>query len=178
MIILGGFLILSALGLFGMGDYALGIFWAAVGSALIAYGIHRNKQRQAQAQQQTVIVNNYTMPQGPGTVVRHTSSVPRRSVFPVAGVTFKNDDGSSRQEILRTICGGGEEGSTEAWLEWYQYRGEDAYRVVTPEGIVGNIRKSDIQAAVTAIGAEKVRLDVEQFENDDEVLIYRADVVV
>lgn len=35
------------------------VFWAAIGSILIARGISKNKQRQQQSQQQTVIVNNY-----------------------------------------------------------------------------------------------------------------------
>ena len=50
MFIWGGLAILAAFGLFGVGEIIPAFFWAAVGSGLIAYGIHRNKQRQQQAQ--------------------------------------------------------------------------------------------------------------------------------
>lgn len=190
MIIWGAIAILAAFGALGMGAVAAAMFWAAVGSGLIAYGIHRNRQKQQQAQQQTVIVNNYTMQQPPvqpqpdpqpqpsGMTIRATSGVVIQKRFAVAGVTFDNDDGSSRQEILREICEGDEDGDTEAWLEWYQYRGQDAYRVMTPHGCVGNVRKNDVREAVTAIGASKVDLAVEQFEREDGTLIYRADLIV
>ena len=113
-----------------------------------------------------------------GMVIRATSRVVTGRSFAVAGVTFDNDDGSSRQEILREICEGDEDGDTEAWLEWYQLRGKDAYRVMTSHGCVGNVRKNDIMDAVTAIGASKVDLAVEQFEREDGTLIYRADLIV
>ena len=185
MIIWGAIAILAAFGALGMGAVAAAMFWAAVGSGLIAYGIHRNRQKQQQTQQQTVIVNNYTMPPQPdpqpqpsGMTVRATSGVVIQKRFAVAGVTFNNDDGSSRQEILREICEGDEDGDTEAWLEWYQYRGQDAYRVMTPHGCVGNVRKNDVREAVTVIGSSRVDLAVEQFEREDGTLIYRADLIV
>lgn len=169
-------------------EYGIGavIFWAALGSVLIARGISKKReQAQLQAQQQTVIVNNYTMPAASGgqivrntSALRATASVYQPKLFPVAGVTFQNDDGSSRQQILREICAGDEEGNTEAWLEWYQFNGRDAYRVMTPLGCVGNVRKNDVREAVTAIGAGKVDLDVELFETEDGRQIYRADLSV
>ncbi len=72
MFIWGGLAILAAFGLFGVGEIIPAFFWAAVGSGLIAYGIHRNKQRQQQTQQQTVIVNNYITqaPEAPKPVVQ------------------------------------------------------------------------------------------------------------
>ena len=158
--------------------YMLGaIVWAAIGSVLIAKG----KAKKKEAKKTDVIVNSYTVPQRPQTPVSRPAarvSVITSAIFPVAGVTFDNDDGSSRQEILREICGGKEEGETEAWLEWYQYRGQDAYHVMTPFGCVGNIRRCDIQNAVVSIGASSVGLEVSFFETDDGREIYRADVIV
>lgn len=180
MIILGILAIVGAFSLFGYGDVFYGLAWAAVGSALIAWGIHRNKQKQSQAQQQTVIVNNYTTvpPAGQGSrIVRATSHVVSSKQFPVAGVTFSNDDGSPRQEILREICEGGKTGRTEAWLEWYEYHGSDAYRVMTPFGCVGNVRRNEIIPAVAAIGDRQVTLSAELFKTDDGREIYRADLV-
>ena len=154
------------------------ILWAAVGSILIARG--RAKRKQREEQQRTIIVNNYTtpLPRGyQGAAVKASSRVVVSRRFPVAGVTFKNDDGTSRQQILREICKGEDDGVTNAWLEWYQYRGEDAYRVMTSAGCVGTVRKNDIVEAVTAIGAKTVDLEIEMFETEDGRALYRADLI-
>ena len=53
------------------------IFWAALGSVLIAMAISR-KQQQKQSQQQTVIVNNYTTPPSdPGLTLKQQSDLKR-----------------------------------------------------------------------------------------------------
>ena len=166
---------------------------AALGSVLIAKG--RAKQKQKQAQQQTVIVNNYTIPQpssqsAPGMVVQHTSAAPSvpvaraevytSPVFPVAGVTFDNEDGSSRQELLREICEGPLQGDDEScWLDPYFYNGEMALHVMTGGGCVGNIRRSDVQEVLGCIKASEhgARLEAELFEAEDGRKIYRADVI-
>lgn len=113
----------------------------------------------------------------PRPAARASARVVRQKAFPVAGVTFRNDDGTSRQDILREICGGMEDGSATAWLEWFQYKGEDAYRVMTAEGCVGNVRRCDIREVVTAVGASDVELQVEYFETDDGRELYRADIM-
>ena len=187
MFIWGGLAILAAFGLFGVGEIIPAFFWAAVGSGLIAYGIHRNKQRQQQAQQQTVIVNNYTtpppapqpdpQPQPSGMVVRATSSVVTGKTFAVAGVTFKNDDGSSRQEILRDLCEGPLEGEADCWFEPFLYKGEMALRVKVGSDCVGNVRRSDVQTVLDCLktSPDGAHLQAEIFENDEGEEIYRAD---
>ena len=183
MIIWGIICIIGAFGALGMGAVGPMVFWAALGSALIALGIHRNKQKQQQTQQQTVIVNNYTTPppepqvKPAGMVVRATSSIATARTFPVAGVTFKNDDGSSRQDILRELCEGVEKGEADCWFEPFLYKGEMALHVKIGSDCVGNVRRSDVQTVMDCIKASKTgaHLQAELFENDDGEEIYRAD---
>lgn len=56
----------------------------------------------------------------------------------VAGVTFKNDDGSSRQETL-ALC---KEGHAIQLLP-FRYKGDPAYRVITQYGQIGNLSADD-----------------------------------
>lgn len=104
-----------------------------------------------------------------------------RKHFPVAGVTFKNDDGSSRQKILRGFYDKETGISTaDCWLEEYEYEGEPAVRVMTFEGCVGNIRRSDLSEVREYFDHDVSRmyLNVETFEDDDDRTIYRADVCI
>ena len=199
MIIWGVLAILAALGLFGSAYYIQGVFWAAVGSVLIAYGIHRNKQRQSQTQQQTVIVNNYTAPPEQPAGVQHESVEAfkarldgwearrqedkrrfKRLRFPVAGVTFKNDDGTDRQKILREIALN-DDGVAEVSFRENDELGEDSgIEVMTEYGCVGFVRRSD-KAEIRRFFdrmAHSQHLGVELFENDDGQKIYRADVCI
>ena len=55
----------------------------------------------------------------------------------IVGVTFKNDDGTSRQDIIES-CTEGESLS----LEHYYYKGEDAFKVTNVYGeVLGNLKK-------------------------------------
>lgn len=102
------------------------------------------------------------------------------AVFPVAGVTFNNEDGSSRQEILRELCEGPLAGVDEnCWMNPYLYNGEMALAVIAGGGCVGNIRKNDVQKVRDCIAASRhgARLEAELFETDDGREIYRADVI-
>lgn len=100
--------------------------------------------------------------------------------YAVAGVTFANEDGSSRQQILRDLCGGEDYGEADAQLVEYSYKGSPAIRVDTELGCVGNVRKSDIPAVLPlfANGALSVSLLIESFEGDKGETIYRADIEI
>ena len=103
----------------------------------------------------------------------------------LAGVTFDNDDGSSRQAILKDIKASGG-GDAELSLEEFEYKGKPAVRVLVDGEQIGNIprgRVAEILAVLDRI--EDARLEVETFrpeEEDDEgktrrgELIYRADL--
>lgn len=56
----------------------------------------------------------------------------------VVGVSFKNEDGSSRQEIL-SLC---KEGHAIQLLP-FRYQGDPAYRVITQYGQIGNLSADD-----------------------------------
>ena len=100
--------------------------------------------------------------------------------FPVAGVTFKNDDGTDRQKILLEASFN-QAAETDVWLEEEdETLGENSgIRVLTDYGCVGYIRRSDKQKVRRFTGQPICTkyLSVEQFINDEGKAIYRADVV-
>lgn len=98
--------------------------------------------------------------------------------YPVAGVTFDNDDGTSRQRILKDNCEYGEIGLVECVLKEYKYEGEPAIAVWTQKGRVGNIRRSDVREVSDLLHAgDFIKfLSISTFENDEGDTIYRADV--
>ena len=103
-----------------------------------------------------------------------------RTYYPVAGVTFKNEDGSSRQRILRSLCDGEEYGHASVTFDEYEYEGSPAIRVLTDSGCVGNIRQSQVEEFQKYFDTEvhSIFLSIDTFEDDEGKRIYRADVVV
>ena len=99
--------------------------------------------------------------------------------FKVVGVTYNNDDGTSRQRILKTLCDGDKDGTAWAKLEAYEYEGAPAVRVMTEEGCVGNIGREHVQRAMKLVDrpANKTKLNIESFTADRK-RIFRADVVI
>ena len=104
----------------------------------------------------------------------------RHEYFAVAGVTFKNEDGSDRQKILREIALN-EDGICEVWFQEDEDQGEDSgIRVLTEMGCVGFVRRSD-KKKIRRFFDRKTQsacLSVERFEADDGQKIYRADIVI
>lgn len=75
--------------------------------------------------------------------------------FRVAGTTFDNDDGTSRQEILRHLKFGDEpwaDGPEDlnAELEETEYNGETAFAVLINGYQVGNVPRANIPQVITA----------------------------
>lgn len=110
-----------------------------------------------------------------------------RIVTKIAGVTFDNDDGSSRQRILKAAMA--EEACGSIALELYDHRGADAIAVLYDDQEIGNIPKSrvaEVKAVMDRITA--AHLDVGRFrpeddEDEDEPrgvgeYIYRADLTL
>jgi hypothetical protein len=99
--------------------------------------------------------------------------------FKVAGVTFKNDDGSSRQAILKLLCDGDKEGGDTADIEQYIYENELAFRVKTEDGCIGNIRREDVREMKRFYdhGLRSFPVDIESFTADRK-RIYRAEIEV
>ncbi len=80
--------------------------------------------------------------------------------FSVAGVTFKNDDGSDRQTILRHIhfqdAPYVTDGSADVEIQSYDYQGSPAFRVLVNGYQIGNVPKDKIPDVQNAVdhGAE------------------------
>lgn len=100
-------------------------------------------------------------------------------MFAVAGVTFKNDDGSSRQYILKKIEQSDDYSDSTAYLEKYTYEGRPAISVSTVYGCVGNIRHNDVNTVLPLIEGNYIaRIYAEHFEDENDKTIYRADVKI
>ena len=116
----------------------------------------------------------------PMQTVRFSHADYRRLAFPVDGVTVNNDDGSSRQEILRTLSDGDNLSVVEVWFDDYLFDGKLHIRVMTNKGCIGEIRLKDTITVRSYFG-KPVRMiyceiNREQREGDTEV--YLADVVI
>lgn len=98
--------------------------------------------------------------------------------FPVAGVTFKNEDGTERQKILREIQLN-EDAVTDVFFDEEEEK-DGAIRVMTDTGCVGYIRRSDKEKVRRFFDhpVQGSQLETERFVNDDGEKIYRADVVI
>lgn len=104
----------------------------------------------------------------------------------IAGVTFANPDGSSRQAYLKAAyeddCAG------DMQLDTYTYNGEDAIRVLYEGRELGNIPRDAVHKVLEVFDRiENAQLDVTTFEPDDwdedptrhkPSLIYRADLTI
>ena len=98
----------------------------------------------------------------------------------IAGVTFNNDDGSSRQQILADVMARG--GEVEVTLDEFYYKGSQAVRVLVDGRCIGNIPKhrvEEVRAVLDRIVTAD--LNVETFQPADEDPerpgeIYRADL--
>ena len=97
--------------------------------------------------------------------------------FAVAGVTFKNDDKTDRQQILREIVLN-EQGSCDVWFEEDDEE-DSGIRVLTDCGCVGYIRRSDKKDVRRFLSntVTSSTLEAELFETDEGDKLYRADVV-
>ena len=109
-----------------------------------------------------------------------------RLVIPVASVTFDNDDGTSRQKILKDLKVTG--GDAYLNLEEYEYKGAPAIRVLVNDMCVGNVPKARVaEVAAVMDHLENGRIDIEKFQPEDEdedghrrgsSTIYRADLIL
>lgn len=103
----------------------------------------------------------------------------------LAGVTFENEDGSSRQRALQSAMA--DEGIGAITLELYEYKGKDAIRVEY-EGVgVGNIpqnRVAEVSAVLNRITAAELHVNRFVPEDEDDKtrglggVIYRADLTI
>ncbi len=93
--------------------------------------------------------------------------VPFRHNYRVVGVTFDNEDGMSRQDILEAIANAEPPYKyCEVSLDRYEYREETAVAVNVNGDQIGNISKKDIGEVLNDLGrAERIVLNVHGGEN-------------
>lgn len=106
----------------------------------------------------------------------------------IAGVTFNNEDGTSRQKILKDVKS--YLGDAELTLQEYQFNGKPAIHVYLDDQCIGDIPKARVKEVLGIIDrVEHVNLDINVFypeddEWDDEApkrkgeKIYRADLSI
>lgn len=106
--------------------------------------------------------------------------------FAVAGVTFDNDDGTSRQRLLKDIRARG--GDADLELEEWEYKGKPACRVLVDGEQIGNVPRHKVEEVLLVLDRlEEASIDVGTFRPEEEEdedgnvrrrgeLIYRADV--
>lgn len=100
--------------------------------------------------------------------------------YSVAGVTFDNNDGSSRQQILREAYEkGGDFSKHPGSLKRYLYEGKGAIYVLLNGEIIGNIPKENVSELLPLI--EKVNgmyVTVSRFRGDEGDWIYYAKATI
>lgn len=90
-----------------------------------------------------------------------------RMVFNIAGVTFKNDDGTKRQDLLKEVLASGAD--CDITFEEYEYNGKPAVRILYDrQHMLGNVPArmvGDFLKIMDKISA--VNLDIQTFTPDD-----------
>ena len=150
------------------------ILWWAV-----SYGIKFYKQGKAMEAQRQAALEKAQAAQ----VIQEEWRRSHESIVTkVAGVTFNNDDGSSRQEYLKEAYVNKGRGAIE--LERYTYQGKPAIYVLYDGLCIGNIPQNDVGDVLDILDRiSSTYLEVERFVSDDNEdgktePLYRADLVI
>lgn len=96
--------------------------------------------------------------------------------FRIAGVTFKNDDGSDRQKIIQSL-----KDNDLIQLNVYSYKGKEAIGVYTMDNKqIGNIKDGDIPYVLDRMKTmtKSIIFDIHPFYNDNHEKIYTAKVII
>ena len=160
--------------LFAQGDAGAGICGIVIAAALAVFGFVSMKKAQAAAEEA-----KHAEEERQAAEARKREYEARHGSIEVsvAGVTFDNDDGSSRQRILSGIYKEAEGGGTNAALEEYEYKGKPAVRILVEGKCVGVIRNTDLPKVLPIVSrAEAVILYAGRFKDDDGKTVYRADL--
>lgn len=99
-----------------------------------------------------------------------------RNNYHLAGVTFKNDDGTKRQELIKEM-----KDNDKVIFEKYIYEGKDAIRVLNEKKqCIGNIKAAEVPYVLNRFGSiiKCVLYNKKSFMDETGKTIYTADVVV
>lgn len=166
IIVLAVLIMLAGLFL-GLAGVGAGWFFAVLGVALIVWQNLLDKKAKKEAA---------------ADAERKAYEAKKKSVeimLPVVGEKYDNDDGSSRQKILKSFCDEAGTGVAYVSLEQYEHEGAPAIHVVTEEGCVGNIRANDVEKVLPLLGGKWMaspQIYITSEEDDDENVIYQADI--
>lgn len=106
------------------------------------------------------------------------------ATYDVVGVTFKNEDGDSRQEILEFLyqsSHGRKAKKVKAELKTYDYKGKPALAVYGDGAQVGNIVAGQVSRVIKLlpkIVASELIIDFFIPEDERDKIIYTAQVVL
>jgi hypothetical protein len=116
------------------------------------------------------------------TARKHFEEANKKISFAVAGVTFKNDGGGSRQTILKRKMKEQEDGIVAVSLEQYEYEGKPAVAVMLDDEQVGSVPNSHLPEILNVIRDNKkvtgLSADIEDFEDEEGKHILRCDILV
>ncbi len=95
----------------------------------------------------------------------------------VVGVTFKNDDGSSRQGYLKEAYINNSRGTVN--LQPYKYEDHQAIRVMYEGLCIGNVPQNEVDTIMDYLPRlSSTFINVDTFRDDDNNLVYRADLLL
>ncbi len=160
--------------LFAKGDAGAGACGIVIAAALAVYGVICRKKAEAAAEEA-----GRTAAEQKAAEARKQEYDARHGLLEVsvAGVTFDNDDGTSRQRLLSGIYKEAEGGGTAATLEEYEFKGKPAVRVLVEGKCVGVIRNADLPQVLPIVrNVEAVILYADRFKDDGGETVYRADL--
>lgn len=89
-----------------------------------------------------------------------------RLKFRLAGVTYKNDDGTNRQDLLKEVLVSDGQGDTA--VEDYEYNGKPAVRLLYDGHILGHVPQTVVPEFLKIIDEiDSVNLDIQTFTPKD-----------
>ena len=163
-LVVGIILCVSALSSFANGGEG-GFITLVLGAALIGWWYLQNKEAEERAKAATAKEAEIDFDDEFLTVEE----------FKVTGVTFDNDDGSSRQEILKSIVDNG--GSADATFKEYEFNGKPAIAVYADGKCIGSIPRGSAKEVRSLIAKDlSAIISANKFVNEEGKEIYYAEV--
>lgn len=180
------FFLIASISLFVEGDIEAGIFGIVFTICLAAPGYFIGKKAKAellkqQQEEQERILKQQQEEQERIARQREFEAHHGKINTSVVGVTFDNEDGSSRQKILKAIYKAEIDVGlfyTDGTLVQFEYEGSPAVHVMVEDKCIGNIAKKDLGEVLPILpNIEKVTVYLDRFKNEeDKEWIYTADI--
>lgn len=96
----------------------------------------------------------------------------------IAGVTFDNDDGTSRQEILRKLLKS-DDANLSVTFTPYTFKNKPAFYVICSGQCIGSVPAENVEEIASVIDRiESAYITPDKFKGGDGRTVYRADLRV